>query len=524
MSDAEPSQLIDNKVDILLILDFGSQTTQLIARRLRDLGFYSEILPYHTPLAKIRALAPKGLIFSGGPESVLSAAAPRLDPDIYALNLPILGICYGMQSLAQQQGGQVQSSGRREFGEATVQLTADAPQWLQQLGENLSVWMSHNDRVEVLPPDFAILGQSGHSPIAIMGHRQKPWYGVQFHPESQHTVQGQDFLRAFAEQVCGCRAHWQLSTITAQLIEDIQKKVGSDQVLLALSGGVDSAVTAALLQRAIGEQLTCVFVDHGLLRQGERQQVIETFEKTFGIHLITVDATEVFFQALAGITDPEVKRKRIGQAFIEVFQETAGQLKSIQWLAQGTIYPDVIESAGDGSGSKVIKSHHNVGGLPEKLGFQLVEPLRRLFKDEVRRLGLSLGLPEDLIYRHPFPGPGLAVRILGEVTLEKVALLQAADAIFLEELKAFALYRQTSQAFAVLLPVESVAVIGDARAYAPVIALRAVETDDFMSARASALPFALLEKVSQRIINEISGLSRVVYDITSKPPATIEWE
>jgi GMP synthase (glutamine-hydrolysing) len=516
----------------ILILDFGAQYTQLIGRRIRELGVYCEIHPWDVSDAEVRAFAPRGIILSGGPESVTAAGAPHAPHAVFELGVPLLGICYGMQTMAQQLGGRVASSCEREFGYAEVTVTGGS-RLLDELADRrnaagdavLDVWMSHGDRVDALPPGFTVSAATASIPFAAMTDERRRYYGVQFHPEVTHTPQGAKLLERFVREIAGCDALWSTGNIIEDAITRIRAQVGTGRVLLALSGGVDSSVVAALLHRAVGEQLVCVFVDHGLLRLGEGNQVMRTFAEHLGVQVIRVDAEARFLDALAGVADPEAKRKIIGRTFIEVFDEEAHKLRDVRFLAQGTIYPDVIESAGARTGkAHVIKSHHNVGGLPEKMQLQLVEPLRELFKDEVRRLGVELGLPREMVYRHPFPGPGLGVRILGEVRKEYADLLRRADHIFIEELRRHDLYDRTSQAFAVFLPVRSVGVMGDGRRYDYVIALRAVQTVDFMTAHWSQLPYEFLDVVSRRIVNEVSGISRVVYDISGKPPATIEWE
>jgi GMP synthase (glutamine-hydrolysing) len=516
----------------ILILDFGAQYTQLIARRVRELGVYCEIHPYDVSDAEVRAFRPCGVILSGGPESVTDARAPAAPAAVYGLGVPVLGICYGMQTMAAQLGGRVAPATEREFGYAEVTVTG-ASRLLDHLADRrnaagravLDVWMSHGDRVDALPQGFVASASTGSIPFAAMSDERRRFYGVQFHPEVTHTPQGARLLERFVREICGADALWSIGNIIDDAIERVRAQVGRGKVLLGLSGGVDSAVVAALLQRAIGEQLVCVFVDHGLLRLGEADQVMSTFARHLGVHVVRVDVEARFLGALAGITDPEAKRKIIGRTFVDVFEEEARKLSGVEFLAQGTIYPDVIESAGARSGkAHVIKSHHNVGGLPEKMHLKLIEPLRELFKDEVRRLGLELGLPREVVHRHPFPGPGLGVRILGEVRQEYADLLRRADAIFIEELRRHDLYERTSQAFAVFLPVRSVGVMGDGRRYDYVVALRAVETVDFMTAQWARLPYEFLEHVSRRIVNEVAGISRVVYDISAKPPATIEWE
>jgi GMP synthase (glutamine-hydrolysing) len=516
----------------ILILDFGAQYTQLIARRIRELGVYCEIHPYDVSDAEVRAFAPRGVILSGGPESVTAADTPRAPQAVFELGVPVLGICYGMQTMAQQLGGRVTPSSEREFGYAEVTVTG-ASRLLDTLADRrnasggavLDVWMSHGDRVESLPPGFVCTANTGSIAFAAMSDERRRFYGVQFHPEVTHTPQGARLLERFVREICATDALWSTGNIIDDAIARVRAQVGKGKVLLGLSGGVDSSVVAALLHRAIGAQLTCVFVDHGLLRLGEAEEVMRTFAQHLGVRVIRVDAGVRFLAALAGVTDPESKRKIIGRTFIEVFEEEAHKLSGVGFLAQGTIYPDVIESAGARTGkAHVIKSHHNVGGLPERMHLALVEPLRELFKDEVRRIGLELGLPRELVYRHPFPGPGLGVRILGEVREEYADLLRRADAIYIDELRRHDLYERVSQAFAVFLPVRSVGVMGDGRRYDHVVALRAVETLDFMTAQWARLPYEFLEHVSRRIVNEVEGISRVVYDITGKPPATIEWE
>jgi GMP synthase (glutamine-hydrolysing) len=516
----------------ILILDFGSQYTQLIARRVREVGVYSEIRAWDLDEATIRAFAPSGIILSGGPESVAAADSPRAPACVFELGVPVLGICYGMQTMAEQFGGRVEGSPISEFGYAQIRrvgqgaLLHDISDHVDSQGNSLlDVWMSHGDKVVELPEDFELMASTESCPIAGMAHRDKPFFGIQFHPEVTHTLQGVRIFEHFVLEQCGCEALWTPANIVEDAIARVKERVGGDKVLLGLSGGVDSSVVAALLHRAIGDQLTCVFVDNGLLRLDEGDQVMEMFSRNMGVKVIRADREALFLDKLAGVADPEAKRKIIGNTFIDVFDEEAARLTDVKWLAQGTIYPDVIESAGADTGkAHTIKSHHNVGGLPEDMSFELVEPLRELFKDEVRKIGLELGLPYDMVYRHPFPGPGLGVRILGEVKKEYADLLRLADAIFIEELHREDYYQKTSQAFAVFLPVKSVGVVGDGRRYEYVIALRAVETVDFMTARWAHLPYELLERVSNRIINEISGVSRVTYDISSKPPATIEWE
>jgi len=516
----------------ILILDFGAQYTQLIARRVRECGVYCEIHPWDASDAQIRDFGARGIILSGGPESVTDAAPPAAPGAVFELGVPVLGICYGMQTMAQQLGGRVVPGSHREFGYA--QVTACAPcRLLDELSDHsdvqgralLDVWMSHGDRVEELPPGFIAVGFTNSVPLAAMADEARRYYAVQFHPEVTHTLQGVRILERFVREICGCEARWTPDNIISDSVARVREQVGRDHVLLGLSGGVDSSVVAALLHRAIGAQLTCVFVDHGLLREGEGDQVMETFARHMGVKVLRVDCEEQFLEALRGESDPERKRKIIGRLFVEVFERQAARLHGVRWLAQGTIYPDVIESAGSKTGkAHVIKSHHNVGGLPEKMNLQLLEPLRELFKDEVRRLGIELGLPREMVYRHPFPGPGLGVRILGEVTKQYAELLRQADAIFIDELRKHDLYDRTSQAFAVFLPVRSVAVMGDGRRYDYVIALRAVDTIDFMTARWSRLPFEFLDLVARRIGNEVHGISRVTYDISGKPPATVEWE
>ena len=524
--------MADIHADRVLILDFGAQYTQLIARRVRELGVYSEIYACDAAPADIERFAPKAIILSGGPESVYDAEGLEAPREVFTMGVPVLGICYGMQTMAAQLGGQVEGSSHREFGAAQVRPTADS-RLLEGLEDNrdaqgrrlLDVWMSHGDRVVAAPPGFKVIAASDNAPLAAMADESRRFYGLQFHPEVTHTLQGGEILRRFVREIAGCSASWATRNIIDDSVARIRAQVGGDRVLLGLSGGVDSSVLAALLHQAIGAQLTCVFVDHGLLRLGEGDQVMATFAEHMGVKVIRVDAEQRFLSALAGEEDPEKKRKIIGREFIEVFDEEAAKLTDIKWLAQGTIYPDVIESAGAKTGkAHVIKSHHNVGGLPRHMKLKLLEPLRELFKDEVRKLGLELGLPKEMVQRHPFPGPGLGVRILGEVRKSHADLLRRADAIFIEELRTHDLYDTVSQAFAVFLPVRSVGVMGDGRRYDYVIALRAVETIDFMTARWARLPYDFLDRVAHRIINEVAGISRVVYDISGKPPATIEWE
>jgi GMP synthase (glutamine-hydrolysing) len=516
----------------VLILDFGAQYTQLIARRVRELGVYCEIHPWDITDTEVRAFQPRGIILSGGPESVTDVNPPKAPDAVFTIGVPVLGICYGMQTMAQQLGGRVVASTEREFGYAEVTVTG-ASGLLEHLEDRrdmqgrpvLDVWMSHGDRVGALPEGFSVSASTSSIPFAAMADEGRRFYGVQFHPEVTHTTQGTRLLERFVREISGCDALWSTGNIIEDAIERVRAQVGGGKVLLGLSGGVDSSVVAALLHRAIGDQLVCVFVDHGLLRLDEGNQVMATFAEHLGARVIRVDAEARFLAALAGVADPEAKRKIIGRTFVEVFDEEAQKLSDVGFLAQGTIYPDVIESAGARTGkAHVIKSHHNVGGLPEKMHLKLVEPLRELFKDEVRRLGVELGLPREMVYRHPFPGPGLGVRILGEVRKEFADLLRRADAIFIDELRKHDLYDRTSQAFAVFLPVKSVGVMGDGRRYDYVVALRAVETIDFMTAHWARLPYEFLEHVSRRIVNEVAGISRVVYDISGKPPATIEWE
>ncbi len=516
----------------ILVIDFGSQYSQIIARRIRECGVYSEIVPWRVSDEWIRSFAPLGIILSGGPESTLGENSPQIPECVFHLGVPVLGICYGMQAMALKFGGAVESSKHKEYGAARVSLEQECllTQGIEDryqegaLAAELDVWMSHGDRVTRIPADFRAVGVSANSPYAIIANDEKHYYGVQFHPEVTHTPQGQRLIERFVRDICGCAALWTLDNIIVEAIRKVKESVKGEHVLLGLSGGVDSAVVAALLHRAIGKQLICMFIDTGLLRHEESKKVMDVFAQHLGVRVIAVDASEHFYAALKGVSDPEEKRKVIGRVFIETFERESKNLGDIPFLAQGTIYADVIESAHASHSAEVIKSHHNVGGLPKDMRFKLVEPLRELFKDEVRKMGLELGLPYDMVYRHPFPGPGLGVRILGEIHPDYVRILREADHIFMSELVAKGWYDKVSQAFAVFLPVKSVGVVGDARQYDYVIALRAVQTIDFMTAHWAHLPYELLDIVSNRIVNEVSGVSRVVYDISGKPPATIEWE
>ncbi|MDR3477482.1 MAG: glutamine-hydrolyzing GMP synthase [Gammaproteobacteria bacterium] len=516
----------------ILILDFGSQYTQLIARRVRDIGVYSELHPYHMSEQAIREFAPTGIILSGGPESVTQKETPRAPEIVFNLGCPVLGICYGMQTMAEQLGGSVATGGKREFGYAKVEIPHPTPLFAgiedhvnEEGVSTIDVWMSHGDHVELLPPGFTLIASTGAEFITAMANEAKRFYGLQFHPEVSHTPQGARLLERFILEICGCQRVWSTKNIIDESIAKIQSDVGNDHVILGLSGGLDSSVVAALLHKAIGKQLTCVFVDTGLLRLDEAKEVQALFDKHIGMNLITVNAEDRFLSALSGVSEPEAKRKIIGGLFVEIFEEESHKIPNVKWLAQGTIYTDVIESAATHTGQgHVIKSHHNVGGLPEKMNLKLLEPLRELFKDEVKKLGEELGLPSVLLNRHPFPGPGLGVRILGEVKKEYADKLRLADAILIEELYKQKLYHEVSQAFVVFLPVKSVGVLGDARHYDHVLAIRAVQSVDFMTARWARLPYDFLELISNRIINEVPGISRVTYDISGKPPATIEWE
>lgn len=519
--------------DRILIIDFGSQYTQLIARRVRNLGVYCEIYPYDVDIANIKQFAPSGIILSGGPETTIDeATAPKAPLLVFELGCPVLGICYGMQTMAAQLGGQVQAAHKREFGYARVQVNGDCVLLanIQDAVNHkeeavLEVWMSHGDHVLTVPEGFIAIASTDNAPIVAMAHTSHPFYGLQFHPEVTHTKQGAAILGRFVHDICGCGSNWTPGNIIEDAVRHVRETVGKDQVLLGLSGGVDSSVVAMLLHKAIGDQLTCVFVDNGLLRQNEADEVLQLFSEQRHIRIIVVDARDRFYHALAGVSDPEEKRKIIGNVFVDVFEEKAREFKEMKWLAQGTIYPDVIESAGSKTGkAHVIKTHHNVGGLPSTMSLKLIEPLRELFKDEVRELGLALGLPSQMIQRHPFPGPGLGVRILGEIKSAYIDILRQADAIFIQSLYDWDLYHKVSQAFAVFLPVKSVGVVGDARQYEYVIALRAVETIDFMTAHWAKLPHDFLAQVADRILNEVKGVARVTYDISGKPPATIEWE
>ncbi len=516
----------------ILIIDFGSQYSQLIARRIREAGVYCELRDPDISDADIIAYSPRGIILSGGPDSTISDAAPNAPKAVFTCGVPVLGICYGMQIMAKQLGGQVEPSTHREFGYAQIRAHGHS-NLLREIQDHttsegyglLDVWMSHGDRVTELPENFKVIASSESAPFSGMANEEKGFYGVQFHPEVTHTIQGQAIISRFLTEICHCDTLWTSEKIIQDSIKTICKQVGNDHVLLGLSGGVDSSVVAALLHKAIGLQLTCVFVDNGLLRENEGDEVMAMFAKNMGLKVIRVDAEQRFLSQLTGVNDPETKRKIIGRIFVEVFEEESNKIKNVKWLAQGTIYPDVIESAAAKTGkAQVIKSHHNVGGLPEHMKLALLEPLRELFKDEVRKLGVALGLPKEMVYRHPFPGPGLGVRILGEVKKEYADLLRKADRIFIEELYNHDLYDKISQAFVVFLPVKSVGVMGDGRRYDYVVSLRAVETIDFMTARWAHLPYSFLGLVSNRIINEVNGISRVTYDISGKPPATIEWE
>ena len=512
--------------DRVLVVDFGSQYTQLIARRVREAGVYCEIHPFDMEDAAIRAFAPRAIILSGGPETVTEGASPRIPDAVLDGGVPVLGICYGMQALAEQEGGEVAPSRLREFGHARVRIE-EGIDLFEGLTPEFDVWMSHGDRVTSAPAGFRIAAATDNAPIAAMADTDRHYYGIQFHPEVTHTRFGGKILRRFVRDIAGCRGDWTADNIIERAVTAVRKQVGDGRVLLGLSGGVDSSVVAALLSRAIGDRLVCVFVDNGLLRKDEAGEVQEAFapSNALALNLVAVDAADEFLEALAGIEDPEQKRRVIGRTFVDVFDREAHRIENVRWLAQGTIYPDVIESAGARTGkAHVIKSHHNVGGLPERMKLGLVEPLRDLFKDEVRKVGMALGLPESLVFRHPFPGPGLGVRVLGEVRRDYLDVLREADAIYLDELRRAGWYDRVAQAFAVYLPVRSVGVVGDARRYEHVIALRAVVTTDFMTATWAELPHDLIATVSNRIVNELPGVSRVVYDVTGKPPGTIEWE
>ncbi|NPA51513.1 MAG: glutamine-hydrolyzing GMP synthase [Aquificae bacterium] len=507
----------------IVILDFGSQYTQLIARRIRESHVYSEILPFNAPVEEIRKHKPKGIILSGGPASVYEPDAPKPDPRIFDLGLPILGICYGLQLIVDHFGGKVTKAEKHEYGRAELEIL-DHEDLFYNIPNYIHVWMSHADRVEELPEGFKTIARTFNAPYASIKNKERKIWGVQFHPEVSHTYLGKDILKNFAVQICGCEQDWTMGRFLMEKEIEIRKQVGDKKAICALSGGVDSSVAAVLVHNAIGDNLTCIFVDNGLLRKGEREKVEKTFRDNFHIPLIVVDAKERFLKALRGVTDPEQKRKIIGNLFIEIFEEEAKKIPDVEFLVQGTLYPDVIESVSVKGPSSVIKTHHNVGGLPEKMNLKLIEPLRELFKDEVRELGKELGLPEEIVYRHPFPGPGLAIRIIGEVNEEDLETLREADAIVIEEIKKAGLYRELWQAFAVLLPIHTVGVMGDYRTYEKVIAVRAVESVDGMTADWARLPYSVMDNIMRRIINEVQGINRVVYDITSKPPGTIEWE
>jgi len=511
--------------EVIPILDFGAQYAQLIARRVREKGVYSELVRPDIPAADLKKLNPRGIILSGGPSSVYDPGAPQCDPRIFDLGVPILGICYGLQVMAHSLGGKVEPAKAREYGRAKLHLADAKHPFLHGIPQDTTVWMSHGDQVQSLGDEFIPVASTPTCPLAAVVHKSRPFYGVQFHPEVTHTPRGEQIFQNFLYEICKCSGDWTMENFIEQTVARVRKQVGSAKVICGLSGGVDSSVTAALLHKAIGDQLICIFVDNGLLRKNERELVETTFRQHFKINLIVNDATEHFLGSLKGVTDPQEKRKIIGREFIEAFKREANSIDGAKFLAQGTLYPDVIESGHGYAGTAAnIKLHHNVGGLPEQLGFELVEPLRELFKDEVRRVGETLGLPESLVWRHPFPGPGLAVRVIGDITPEKLRVLRDADEIVLEELVTHNLYRKTAQVFAVLLPIGTVGVMGDLRSYESVVAIRAVESQDFMTADWARIPFDVLATMSNRIINEVRGVNRVVYDISSKPPATIEWE
>lgn len=507
--------------EMIVVLDFGGQYNQLIARRVRDLGVYSELMPYNTPVEKIRQLQPKGIIFSGGPNSVYGEGAPHVDPAIYELGVPILGICYGMQMMTYQLEGKVERADVREYGKSTIRILSDSP-FFKGMDAEETVWMSHSDKVIEPPSGFRVDVSNDACPVAAISHPEKHFYGVQFHPEVRHTVKGNEMLKNFLFDICGCEGNWTMQSFVDDVVAEIREKVGSKQVLCALSGGVDSSVVAVLVHKAIGDQLTCMFVDHGLLRKGEAESVMETFANQFQMNVIKIDARERFLSKLKGVRDPEQKRKIIGNEFIRVFEEEASQLEGMDFLAQGTLYTDIIESGTETA--QTIKSHHNVGGLPEDMKMDLIEPLNKLFKDEVRRVGEELGLPEEIVWRQPFPGPGLGIRVIGEITEEKLEIVRESDAILREEIKKAGLDREIWQYFTALPDMRSVGVMGDARTYAYTVGIRAVTSIDGMTADWARIPYDVLEKISTRIVNEVDHVNRVVYDITSKPPATIEWE